>query len=137
MNRLDVPCDRFFITWDLEKEIQRPEYDLESLIDSGYIAVSANLAEIEGRSRQLELEVVKELNISLDHEFLLVEIPLDFYRMLRETDVTEEKVRSIPLDWRMKTREVFKALFERKYKVIDFRYSERDNRKRDFYVLKR
>lgn len=137
LNRLDVPCDRFFVSWDLMKEIERPEYDLKSLVDPGYVVVSTDLAEVEGRSGPLELEIVKEINLELDKEFLLVEIPLDFYRMLRETDVTDVEIRNIPLEWRLRTREAFETLFKRKYKVIDFRYIEKNNRKRDFYVLKR
>jgi len=137
LNRLDIPCDRFFISWDLEKEIERPEYDLESMVNSGNIVVSADLAEVKGQNGPLELEVVKEINMDLDHEFLLIEIPLDFYTILKETDVTDDKVRNIPLDWRMKTRKAFVTLLERDYKVIDFRKTERDKRKRDFYVLKR
>jgi predicted GNAT superfamily acetyltransferase len=137
LNREDVPCDRFLIFWDLKKDIQRPEYDLEHLIDSGHIALEAGIKEIKGRSGALKFEVVKDLNLDLDHEFLLVEIPVDFYRMLRETDVAENKVRSIPLEWRVKTRQVFKTLFERKYKIIDFRLVKKDKSKRDFYILKR
>jgi len=137
LNRVDIPCDRFIIFWDLKKDIQRPEYDLERLIDSGYIALEAGTEEVKGRSGVLMLEVVKDLNLDLDHEFLLVEIPVDFYRMLRETDVVENKVRSIPLEWRMKTRQVFKTLFERKYKIIDFRLVKKDKSMRDFYILQR
>ena len=137
LNREDVPCDRFLISWDLKKDIQRPEYDLERLIDSGIIALEADIEEVKGRSGVLKLEVVKGLNLDLDHELLLVEIPVDFYHMLRETDVVENKVRSIPLDWRMKTRQVFKTLFERKYKIIDFRLVKKYKSKRDFYILKR
>jgi len=107
------------------------------LVDYGHIAVSADLAEVEGRSGPLELEVVKEMNLDLDHEFLLVEIPVDFYTTLRETDVTDAKVKNIPLDWRMKTRKAFGSLFKRKYKIIDFRKIEKDDRKRDFYILKK
>ncbi|MEE9390667.1 MAG: hypothetical protein V3U91_05435, partial [Candidatus Aminicenantaceae bacterium] len=128
---------RFFISWDLKKKIERPEYDLESLIDSGHIAVSADTAEVEGRSGPLELEVVKEMNLDLDHEFLLVEIPVDFYKMLGETGVTDAKVKNIPLDWRMKTRKAFETLLKRDYKIIDFRKFEKDDWKRDFYILKR
>lgn len=137
LNRLDLPCDRFFVSWDLKKEIERPEYDLESLVNSGHIAVCADLAEVKGRSGPLELEIVKELNLDLDHDFMLIEIPFDFYTMLRETDVTNDKVRSIPLDWRMKTRKAFLTLIERNYKIIDFRQIEKNMRKRDFYILKR
>jgi predicted GNAT superfamily acetyltransferase len=137
LNRVDIPCDRFIIFWDLKKDIQRPEYDLERLIDSGYIALEAGIEEVKGRSGILKIEVVKDLNLDLNHELLLVEIPVDFYRMLRETDVAENKVRSIPLEWRMKTRQVFKTLFERKYKIIDFRLLKKDKNKRDFYILQR
>ncbi len=137
LNRVDIPCDRFLVSWDLKKDIQRPEYDLERLIDSGYIVLEAGIEEVKGRSGALKLEVVKDLNLDLDHEFLLVEIPVDFYRMLRETDVVESKIRSIPLEWRMKTRQVFKTLFERKYKIIDFKLVKKDKSKRDFYILKR
>lgn len=137
LNREDVPCDRFLIFWDLKKDRQRPEYDLEHLIDSGYIALEAGTEEVKGRSGALKIDVVKDLNLDLDHEFLLVEIPVDFYRMLRETDVADSKVRSIPLEWRMKTRQVFKTLFKRKYKIIDFRLVKKDKSKRDFYILKR
>lgn len=137
LNREDIPCDRFLISWDLRKEIQRPEYDLESMINSGHMAIRAGTREVKGRSGSAKLEVVKELNLDLNYEFLLVEIPFDFYRMLRETDVPESKVRRIPIEWRMKTRQAFKTLFERKYKIIDFRWIEKNKRKRDFYVLKR
>jgi predicted GNAT superfamily acetyltransferase len=137
LNREDVPCDRFLIFWDLKKDIQRPKYDLEYLIDSGYVALEADTEKIQGRSGALTLEVVKNLNLDLDHEFLLVEIPVDFYRMLHETDVAESKVRGIPIEWRMKTRQVFKTLFEKKYKIIDFRLVKKGRNKRDFYILKR
>jgi len=137
LNREDVPCDRFLISWDLRKDIQRPEYDLDDLIDSGYFALEAGTEEVKGRSGVLRLEVVKDLNLDLDHEFLLVEIPVDFYRMLRETDVAEDKVRSIPVEWRMTTRQVFKTLFNRKYKIIDFKHVKKDESKRDFYILKK
>jgi len=137
LNRLDIPCDRFFMTWDLKKEIKRPEYDLDSLIESGSIVLQAEWKEIQGRSGSVKLEIVKEINIDLDREFLLIEIPVDFYTMLRETDVEENKIRSIPFDWRMKTRQAFQTLFEKNYRVIDFRKIEKEGQVRDFYILKK
>ena len=79
----------------------------------------------------------EEINLNLDNEFLLIEIPVDFYAMLRETDVTDDSIRSIPLEWRMKTRQAFQTLFERNYKVIDFCKTQKDERVRDFYILKK
>ena len=137
LNRLDVPCDRLFISWDLKKEVQRPEYDLNSLIESGCLAVEAEMRTVKGWSGPLELESVKDVNLGLDSDFLLIEIPVDFYVMLRETDVEDQEVRNIPLEWREKTREAFKTLLQRGYRIADFRKVKRDNRVRDFYILKK
>ena len=137
LNRLDIPCDRFFVTWDLKKEIKRPEYDLDSLIESGSFVVHAEWKEIQGKSGPIKLEMIKKINIDLDREFLLIEIPVDFYTMLRETDVEENRTRSIPLEWRIRTRQAFQTLFDRKYKIIDFRKIKKDGQVRDFYILKK
>jgi len=137
LNRLDIPCDRFFVTWDLKRKIRRPAYDLNSLIESGCLAVEAGMKKVNGRSGPLELETVKNVNLDRDSEFLLIEIPVDFYRMLRETDVDDEDIRDIPLEWREKTREAFKTLLQRGYRIVDFRKVKRDNRIRDFYILKK
>lgn len=137
LNRVDIPSDRFIVSWDLRKKVQRPPYDLESLFKGKQIVTGIEYRNIQGKNGPVVLEILRETNLSLDHEFLLVEIPLDFYLMLREADVKNKRVREIPLEWRMKTREIFQALFERNYKIIDFRKIEKNNRKRNFYILKK
>jgi len=137
LNRPDVPCDRFFVSWDLRKEVKRPRYELEFLVDSGKLVLSSDSIEVRGRRGQVKLEVVKAVNLDLDSDFLLVEIPYDFYFMLTETDVPHKKIRNIPLDWRLKSRKVFQTYLEGRYKIVDFRAFEKDNRTRDFYVLQR
>jgi len=137
LNRTDVPCDRFYLSWDLRKKIQRPDYDLDSLFDSGHTVLRSRLARVRGRSGKIELEVIEDKNLDLDKEFLLVEIPYDFYLMARETDVEDQEVRNIPLNWRMTSREVFHTLFKKKYEILDFRCLKRQDRRRDFYVLKK
>ena len=137
LNREDVPCDRFFMLWDLKKEIQRPNYDINSLIKDKLIVLEANYSKIKGKSGEIELEVAGKINLEKENEFLLVQIPYDFYTMLRETDVDKEDIRRIPLDWRLKTRDVFLNLFKRGYKIIDFRKIEIDGKIKDFYVLKK
>jgi len=67
-------------------------------------------------------------------KYLLTEIPYDFYGMIHETDGSDEKVRNIPLDWRMRTRKAFKELFKVGYKIIDFRSHRDRNRIRNFYI---
>ncbi len=137
LNRLDVPCDRFFVTWDLIKGKESSEYDLNDLAESGWMIVKAKRKTVEGQSGPIELEVIDEINLNLDNEFLLIEIPVDFYHMLEETNVEDVGVRSIPFEWRMQTRQAFKALFERDYKIIDFCKVEKDELVRDFYILKK
>ncbi len=137
LNRADVPCDRFSLKWDLRKEIKRPDYDLDSLFDADHLVLRSRLAKIRGQSGEIELEVVDDMRLDLDQEFLLVEIPYDFYLMLRETDIEFPKVRAIPLTWRMTSREVFHTLFKKKYEIIDFRCLKEHERRRDFYILKK
>lgn len=137
LNRTDVPCDRFFVSWDLNIPERITKYDLDSLIESGEYALNSRIIDVEGRKGRVKLETVNEINIDIDQEFLLVEIPYDFYWMLKETDVPEKRVRNIPLDWRMKTRNVFQSLFRRGYKIIDFKCLETHKRRRNLYILKK
>ncbi len=135
LNRLDVPADRFFVSWDLKKAARVPQYDLDELVDSGRSAIQTEVLKVKGKSGLIQLALVTGVNLSLNNDLLLVEIPFDFYTMLLETDVADSRVRDIPVEWRLKTREVFQDLFRRGYTILDFRYLEQDGRKRDFYVL--
>jgi predicted GNAT superfamily acetyltransferase len=135
LNRLDVPADRFFISWDLKSEPPKLKYDIKQVFDSGKLVIQTELHEIAGKNGLIQLDVVTGVDLSLDDSFLLVEIPFDFYTMLQETDVSDSSIREIPVVWRYKTREVFRDLLQRGYSIIDFRYLEEKDRKRDFYVL--
>lgn len=137
LNRRDIPSDRFVMSWDLRKEPQRPVFDVESLFERKQVVTEVEYAEIKRKSGLLELEMIKGVNIDLDHEFLLVEIPFDFFWMLRETDVKDQGIREIPLEWRLKTRQAFQSYLQRGYTIFDFRSIKRNNRKRDFYILKK
>jgi len=120
LNRLDVPTDRFLMSWDLDRKAKKPAYGLEAALAAPQPIV-AGYRSVKGKTSQLELEVVRATNISVAGDTLLVRIPLDFYRMLQETDVADADVRRIPVDWRLATREVFQGFFARGYRVIDFR----------------
>jgi predicted GNAT superfamily acetyltransferase len=119
LNRLDVPTDRFLMSWDLGRTGPRPVYDLRAAL-AAPLPIRAGVRRVAGRSGPVELEVVEGTDLGADGETLLVRVPLDFYRMLQETDVTDPEVRSVPVHWRMATRQVFQALFGRGYKVVDF-----------------
>jgi predicted GNAT superfamily acetyltransferase len=123
LNRLDIPTDRFLMSWDLERKVEKPAYDLESALAAPQPIV-AGLRSVEGKSSTLELEVVQATDIDVAGDPLLVRIPLDFYRMLQATDVADEDVRRIPVDWRLATRKVLRGLFARGYRVIDFRKAD-------------
>jgi predicted GNAT superfamily acetyltransferase len=123
LNRADVPTDRFLMSWDLERTGERPAYDLRAALAAPPV-IRAGLRRVAGKSGEVELEVVEGADPGADGEVLLVRVPLDFYRMLQETDVADPAVRRIPVDWRMATRRVFQALLARGYRAVDFRKAE-------------
>jgi predicted GNAT superfamily acetyltransferase len=135
LNRLDVPTDRFLMSWDLRRPARRPDYDLAAALAAPK-PVTVGTREVRGKRSRLALEVVERTDADVPGDLLLVRIPSDFYRMLQETDVAEEGVRRIPVDWRLATREVFQTLFERGFQVIDF-LKAKDPGSGSFYVLAR
>jgi predicted GNAT superfamily acetyltransferase len=137
LNRLDVPTDRFLMSWDLERKTGRgePLYDLEAALAAPQ-PIRAGIRRVTGKSSELDLEVVERTDGNAGGDVLLVRVPLDFYRMLQETDVADADVRRIPVDWRLATREVFQRLFARGYRVVDFRKAE-GRAPGNYYVLSR
>lgn len=137
LNRLDVPTDRFLMSWDLEKRAEKgkPAQDFDGAL-SAPPPIRAGLRHVAGKSAKIELEVAKGTDLNMTGDPLLVRIPLDFYRMLQETDVGDPEVRRIPVDWRLATREVFQGLFARGYRVIDFLRAE-GRASANYYVLSR
>jgi len=135
LNRPDVPSDRFLMSWDLKRKAGRPDYDFKAALAApGPIRTARR--RVAGKTAELELEVVESFDPDAAADPLLVRIPLDFYRMLRETDVDDGDVRRIPLDWRMASRAVFQALFARGFRVVDFRKAEGPS-PANYYVLSR
>lgn len=137
LNRADIPSDRFFIAWNLEKPPTPPQYDIQDLLISGQVALEAEAVDIQGSNRRVVLEKVKKIDLDLRDDILLVEIPVDFYVMLKETNVQDETIRKVPYEWRIRSREAFLALLKKGYKLRDFRVINYADRKRDFYVFSR
>jgi|Deesub1362A_J573_1020465.scaffolds.fasta_scaffold00203_17 predicted GNAT superfamily acetyltransferase len=137
LNRCDIPTDRFYLRWNLLQTPQRPAYSLIELINLDYLATSVEFRKIKGRSGEVELPVISEVRPILDTPWLLVEIPSDFYLMLRETDVEARDVRQIPLNWRLKTRQLFLDVLKRGYQIVDFARLKNEKQGRTFYVLHR
>lgn len=136
LNRLDVPSDRFFMSWDLRRK-PREEWPYRAPeIATGRLAVDAEDEEVNARSGRRTLERVRPANLEIEAGTLLIRIPRDFYLLLQETDVEMPEVRSFPVDWRLETRRAFQAYFERGYRVVDF-FVTPEEPIRNFYVLKK
>ena len=135
LNRADVPSDRLSVLWDLKKKEQAPDYDLKKLINPPHLVISSEMGEVAGKSGSLRAELVRPAELGLDQDLLLIEVPFDFYTILQETDVPDDSVRKIPLDWRMETRKAFLELLGRGFTVLDFNYLKTEERIRDFYVM--
>ena len=125
LNREDIPTDRFFMIWDLRSHRPPPDYPDNIFSRPESYVLRSGRQTVRGRSGPLELEVVQSAGSLSRSEVVLVPIPEDFYRMLRETDVEAESVRRIPLDWRLRTREAFSSLLAQGYRVVDFRKAGR------------
>jgi len=139
LNRLDVPSDRFYMRWDLTKKTGPREGAMKSSPDEAASLVRVEEKTVEGRTGPIRLELASSLDLTPlkeAPECLFVRIPRDFYAMLQETDVEAEPVRRIPLDWRLRTREAFQALFERGYRVVDFSRTT-DMPPKNYYFLRK
>ena len=137
LNRIDVPCDRFCVYWRLKEDVQRPEIDILKLLDENHLVLSSELQEVEGNLGRVPLPIPKVESFDSAKNVLLIEIPYDFYAMLKATDVADEAIRTIPLSWRLETRKAFLSLGERGYTIVDFIPVSIEERMRDFYILKK
>jgi predicted GNAT superfamily acetyltransferase len=138
LNRSDVPSDRFLALWRLSKKKIKMSYDLDSLLQTKELVVSSSEKKIKGKAGDVAVQVSREIDCDVLRSlkpYALIEIPYDFYGMLQETDVSDDKVRCIPLDWRIRTRRAFTELFKTGYRIVDFRCKKNNSRNRNFYVL--
>ena len=120
LNRVDIPSDRFFMSWDLRRELRRPPLRLDEALAAGAGLVEAEDVVVEGRRGPVVFEALRGLKPDEGRDLVLVRIPRDFYAMLRETDVADPSVRGIPVEWRAATRGAFQGLLAKGYRVVDF-----------------
>ena len=117
LNRIDVPSDRFLMSWDLRKP---PAAGPPATPGPCGLVLDVETRRVAGRTGTLALETVRGSTPDLDGDRLLVRVPRDFYVMLRETDVEDPETRRIPLDWRLHTRRAFLGLLGRGFRVAGF-----------------
>lgn len=137
LNRYDIPTDRFYLRWNLLQTPERPNYSLRELLKQDCLATRAKFQEIRGRSGKVALPIITRVKTTLATPWILIEIPADFYLMLQETDVERKDVRQIPLEWRLRTRELFLEMEKRGYRIVDFARWPDGQRWRTFYILNR
>jgi predicted GNAT superfamily acetyltransferase len=136
LNRLDVPSDRFFMSWDLERPGRSGETPWASAYNEELCVVDCREETVPGRTGPARLEVITRVNLEAADEILYARIPWDFYRMLRETDVDRPDIRDIPVRWRLETRRLFQTLFARGYGIVDF-FSTPGPAPANYYVLRK
>jgi predicted GNAT superfamily acetyltransferase len=120
LNRRDVPSDRFFASWDLREGASYAERAGAGPADDGTSVLFVGRRTVAGRSGPIELETAETLDLEAAADAARLRIPIDFYALLRQTDVDDPAVRRIPLDWRLRTREAFQTLIGRGFRVTGF-----------------
>jgi predicted GNAT superfamily acetyltransferase len=120
LNRSDVPSDRFFMSWDLREGAAPAERAGAGPAGDGTSVLSVGRRTVAGRSGPIELETAGALDLEAALDAARLRIPIDFYALLRQTDVDDPAVRRIPLDWRLRTREAFQTLIGRDFRVTGF-----------------
>lgn len=136
LNRSDVASDRFLMSWDLGREARKEDDAAGPFPADGRRVFQVEERRFQGTTGDIDLEIVGDVDLRSEAPTLLVQIPLDFYRMLEETNLDEAAVRRIPVDWRLHTRKTFLTLLGRGYRVVDFLKAE-TGRPGNFYVLKK
>jgi predicted GNAT superfamily acetyltransferase len=121
LNRCDVPSDRFFMSWDLDREAAGEPRSAAERNDDGPSILPVERRLVRGRTGTLELDIPRAPELDPAAGCVRLPIPADFYSMLRETDVDDPQVRRIPVDWRLCTREALKSLLARGFRIVDFR----------------
>jgi predicted GNAT superfamily acetyltransferase len=140
LNRKDVPSDRFFASWDLTKKAAPPQRNLEKSAHDIPWALRSRIIRIQGRSGMNDAQAPEEYDVLSGNQkpnYVLAEIPENFYRLIQETDVAEAAVRRIPRDWRMASRRVFSSLMESGYLIQDFQRITLGGRFRNLYILQK
>jgi predicted GNAT superfamily acetyltransferase len=135
-----LPSDRFEVDWWVNSrrvntrlsKSPRPVLDLAHFLAGGVeMILASSLTEAGHPIPQLRKNYEELITNQNPSKMLLVEIPTDF-QTLRSQDI------DLALEWRMKTRICFQALFLAGYLVTDFIHLENvggEGFERSFYVL--
>ena len=123
------PTDRFVAEWwiakpHVERRLQGGGAALTLRTDEIADAPVANRATPEG-----DWHTCDDVNLAVDARRVRVEIPMHFTEMLSGAP---EKA----MEWRLATREIFRAYFSRGYRAVDF-FLDRANSKGSYLLARR
>ncbi len=125
-----LESDRFLAEWWVKSNrvLKRisGKYTLKKLSEITSEAGIVNETNVDENG----FRVIKKLNLDLNNNVLLVEIPEDINKI-------KSVKMSLAIDWRIKTRRIFEEYFKKGYIITDFISERYKNMRRNFYVLKK
>jgi len=112
-----LPTDRFGVEWWVEQ--------VDNLKSQISIVKGALITQVEGSGAAQRLV---DYELESESEAVCVEIPVSI-QAIRKADLP------LAVDWRLKTREIFEAYFERGYVAVDFHREGHGEAHRNVYTL--
>ena len=122
-----IPSDRFWLEWFVSEQTvtDRMQGSFQSHnrrppINSEPVNRITNTAS--------DLQQMESFHLDKNAKQVLIEIPVDF-QMIYDTD------KELALDWRLKSREMFRAYFDTGFTVVDFYRVPSSSGHRNYYFL--
>jgi predicted GNAT superfamily acetyltransferase len=120
-----LPSDRFAVEWWIASErVERRAAGVKTESAPRDCPI-ANPCSGAGLARRIE-----SIHLDLNAPEVWVELPLNI-QAVKRADM------ALALDWRLKTRQIFEAYFERGYEAVDLLRVVEGETQRNFYVLRR
>ncbi|MCG3215207.1 MAG: GNAT family N-acetyltransferase [Candidatus Heimdallarchaeota archaeon] len=123
-----IDTDRFYCNWFLNSKHVKERLNgnfsdySEFVIQSKYNAIESKL--------NGDILAVNSMNLDISLPFLFVQIPHNFYVMLKES---KERI----IEWREKTRKVFGTYFKKGYTAVDFIVKQYKENTTCYHVLQK
>lgn len=125
-----TPTDRFVVQWRIrEPHVERRIARRDATLTLG--AEEASDAPIVNQTRpSAAWRENQEVDLTIDARRVRVEIPTGFTEM-------QQQAPPLALEWRLQTRKIFQAYFDRGYRAVDFELQRDRGRGRGRYLLAR
>lgn len=114
-----VPSDRFLVEWHIKDE--HVVHKLSNKISQNRFQEDLSVIRVEINDQGFPIPVDNDCRIDQSADVLFVPVPGEFQR-IKDSDL------NLAIEWRMKTRKVFKQYFQSGWQVIDFLKSESRNK---------